>query len=206
MVRLVTELIPIVTDFAWGERVHEKKLHKLLDCASDCQQNIPEFFLDDYLIQKRKDGQYKPRNPLMLGNPFIPFEPNKVLISARCVLLLKRLTDSYLRENRVRRKPLLRFVDRPIIHIWNRLLDRLSKKKFPTHLDLKPAPPDEDTERTRMVFEMVKQLPYAGRINKYFWKKKPPPPTHILTKQARSFINWTMRELDNVGFMNFPDL
>ena len=135
--RLPDELLNIVVRFAWlvprEWKTTGKQLTDQLDCALDCQRNIPPWFLSDIDYANLDTSmpilpftRIKSFNPLVLGASFSPFNPAKVRLNRRSVTwLFNSIGMRYLRKHKMLRKPLYRMLEEPVLKVWNKLLDKI---------------------------------------------------------------------------------
>ena len=137
--RVPDDLLDIVVRYAWPVPktfvVTQRRLLDQLDCAIDCQQNIPPWFLNDIQLSFSKRvppneplplSHLKKFNPLVLGAAFSPFDPKEIRLNRRSLSwLFNSLTPGYLRRHKMLRKPLFRFLDMPVLIAWNRLLQKI---------------------------------------------------------------------------------
>ena len=173
--RLPDELLNIVVRFAWlvprEWKTTGKQLTDQLDCALDCQRNIPPWFLSDIDYANLDTSmpilpftRIKSFNPLVLGASFSPFNPAKVRLNRRSVTwLFNSIGMRYLRKHKMLRKPLYRMLEEPVLKVWNKLLDKIGDLKVK---DICP--------RGYMVIllttVMTAHLPFAGRVGN--WQKR----------------------------------
>ena len=137
---LPDDLLDIVVRLAWPVPkdfvVTQQRVLDQLNCALDCQQNIPPWFLNDIQLSfshKRLRlneplplSHLKKFNPLVLGAAFSPFDPQEVRLNRRSLAwLFNSLTPAYLRRKKMLRKPLFRFLEIPVLQAWNRLLRKI---------------------------------------------------------------------------------
>ena len=173
--RLPDELLNIVVRFAWlvprEWTTTGRHLTDQLDCALDCQRNIPPWFLCDVEYTNLDTSmpilpfsRIKSFNPLVLGASFSPFNPAKVRLNRRSVSwLFNSIGMRYLRRKKMLRKPLFRMLEEPALNVWNKLLDKIGD------LTLKDICP-----KGYMVIllstVMTAHLPFAGRGGN--WQKR----------------------------------
>ena len=137
---LLDDLLDIVVRFAWPLPtefvVTQQWLLDQLNCALDCQQNIPPWFLNDIQLSFDKARflqsaplpmtHLKKFNPLVLGAAFSPFDPKAIRLNRRSLgWLFNSLTHKYLKRKKMLRKPLFRFLEMPVLLAWNRMLKKL---------------------------------------------------------------------------------
>ena len=176
------DLLRIVVTFAWGteptttdtlsrqasQSMTASRFLDMLDCALDCQQNIPPWFLNDVQLAFTKIhnaplplSHLKRFNPLVLGAAFSPFDPSAVRLNCRSMgWLFQALTPQYLRGKKMLRKPLYRFLDQPVLKVWNRLLAKIGDV---THEDIHPR----GYMKTLITNVMVEHLPCASPIGNW---------------------------------------
>jgi len=134
---LPSDLIRIVTEFAWNQPFTVHELHTQLECCLDCQHHIPPWFLDDvkycfpggrgaFRYNKQIPWTLKFYNPLVFGAPYRPFDIRHERLNRRsCEWLFLSIDHAYLKRKRMHRKPLNRLLDLPLNEAWPRLLDRI---------------------------------------------------------------------------------
>ena len=110
--QLHADLIPIVTDYAWGKPVTEKRLLMLLQCCIECHRCIPPFFLSQVA------------NPLIAGAPFCLFDED-IRLDTYLYDAISMVSRGFLRKNKIKRGPLKRLFDGSILVKWNTFLKRL---------------------------------------------------------------------------------
>ena len=170
---LPPDLIRVVTQFAWDVSFSDRQLQVQLDCAIDCQKNIPPWFLEDVVYCFPKDGRKKRQrkkgsvwtlkfyNPLVFGAPYRPFDIRKERLNRRsCEWLFLSIDSAYLKRKRMHRKPLSRMLDMPLIEAWAKLLEKVG--------DLTK----QDTHPIGYVASLVTQsmllhLPLSGQLSNW---------------------------------------
>ena len=172
--RLPNELNNIVIRYAWplpADWVSTNRyLRDQLDCAIDCQENIPPWFLND-IDYAHLDGRpllpftrIRSFNPLVFGACYSPFSYARLKLNRRSVTwFINSLTLEYLRRKNMLRKPLYRLLDKPALDVWNRLLDKLGDV---TVRDICP----KGYLVSLITHAMTAHLPCAGRVGN--WKKR----------------------------------
>ena len=173
--RLPDELLNIVVRFAWlvppGWTTSNKNLTDQLDCAIDCQRNIPPWFLNDidyaYLDANKPilpHTRIKNFNPLVLGASYSPYNAAGLKLNRRSVTwLFNSITMDYLRRKKMLRKPLFRMLEEPALNVWNKLVEKLGD------LTVKDICP-KGYMVTLLTYSMVAHLPFAGRVGN--WQKR----------------------------------
>ena len=173
--RLPDELLNIVVRFAWMVPLQwttsDRTLVDQLDCAIDCQRNIPPWFLNDidfaYLDSSKPIQPYtriKNFNPLVLGASYTPYNPAQMKLNRRSVSwLFTSISMDYLRRKKMLRKPLFRMLDEPALKVWNKLLDKIGDL---TVKDIQP----KGYMVTLLTTVMTAHLPFAGRVGN--WQKR----------------------------------
>ena len=121
--RLPDELLNIVVRFAWMVPLQwttsDRTLVDQLDCAIDCQRNVPPWFLNDidyaYLDANKPILPYtriKNFNPMVLGASYSPYNPAGIKLNRRSVSwLFNSISNEYLRRKKMLRKPLHRMLE-----------------------------------------------------------------------------------------------
>ena len=173
--RVNDDLLQLIVRFAWsvpeGFEVTQRGLVDQLDCAVDCQQNIPPWFLNDIQMSfphKRPRpneplplSHIKKFNPLVLGAAFSPFDPKAIELNRRSLSwLFNAFTPAYLRRKKMLRKPLFRFLDAPVLKAWNRLLQKIGDATLD---DINPR----GYMNTLITTAMVTHLPCASPVGNW---------------------------------------
>ena len=172
------DVLRIIVGYAWpvppSFTVTWAALRDQLECALDCQQNIPPWFLNDVqMFPHRRPrtlqnepplmplGHLKKFNPLVLGAAFSLFDPAQIELNRRSLSwLFNALTPQYLRRKKMLRKPLFRFLDAPVLKVWNRLLQKIGDA---TLEDINP----KGYMNTLITTAMVTHLPCASPVGNW---------------------------------------
>ena len=171
--RLPDALLNIVAQFAWlvvprTWVVTAATLRDQLDCALDCQRNIPPWFLNDMdfsnIGARLPYMRIKHFNPLILGAAYTPFDPTQIELNRRSLTwLFNAITKEYLDRKHMLRKPLFRLLERPVLNVWNKLLAKIGDL---TTDDINPR----GYTVTLITTVMVSNLPCAGPVGN--WQKR----------------------------------
>ena len=174
-IRVNDDLLQIIVTYAWpvprSFTVTQQGLLDQLDCALDCQHNIPPWFLNDVQMsfphRRRLQneplplGHIKKFNPLVLDAAFSPFDPKSIELNRRSLSwLFNALTPQYLRRKKMLRKPLFRFLDAPVLKVWNRLLQKIGDATLD---DINPR----GYMNTLITTAMVTHLPCASPVGNW---------------------------------------
>ena len=163
---LPSDLIRVVTSFAWNVSFTDCELHTQLECCIDCQLHVPPWFLEDviYCFPKRATASLwtlKFYNPLVFGAPFRPFDIRLERLNRRsCEWLFQSINLEYLRRKRIHRKPLSRILSVPLNEAWPRLLERIGDLE---RSDINPI----GYMASLITQSMLLHLPLSGQLSNW---------------------------------------